>query len=157
MVRFRFGYSRSSRPLWSGLLDCFSQRGAMDDYVWTYVSPTFPMRQAIVLQTFELPKPTLCIGGICQIQLIGRVQTQQIDGLYYIGVNYVNVTGHPIPFLKLDRVDEEGQYYFRRLSRAERNSSARESCQSVSMRNYSVAMLSDYLVQSGLHKNNVSV
>ncbi|MCO5570912.1 hypothetical protein L7F22_024642 [Adiantum nelumboides] len=157
MVRFCFGYSRSSRPLWSGLLDCFSQRGVIDYYIWTYVSPTFPMRQANVLQTFELPKPMLCIGGICQIQLIGRVQTQQSDGLYYIGVNYVNVSGHPIPFLKLDRVDEEGQYHFRRLSLAERNSSARESCQSVSMRYYWVAMLLNYLVQSGLHKDNMSV
>ncbi|XP_027152558.1 F-box protein At4g00755-like [Coffea eugenioides] len=36
------------------------------------------------LQKFKLPEPVLCIGGILQVQLLGRVQKQEIDSLYYI-------------------------------------------------------------------------
>lgn len=40
--------------------------------------------QESCLQKFMLPEPVLCIGGILQIELLGRVQTQEMDGLYYI-------------------------------------------------------------------------
>ena len=36
------------------------------------------------LQKFKLPEPVLCIGGYLQIELLGRVQKQEMDGLYYI-------------------------------------------------------------------------
>lgn len=36
------------------------------------------------LQVFKLPRPILCIGGVMQVELLGRVQTQQMDNLYYI-------------------------------------------------------------------------
>lgn len=40
--------------------------------------------QENILQKFKLPEPVLCIGGILQVELLGRVQRQQLDGLYYI-------------------------------------------------------------------------
>ena len=36
------------------------------------------------LQKFKLSEPVLCIGGYLQIELLGRVQKQEMDGLYYI-------------------------------------------------------------------------
>jgi hypothetical protein len=36
------------------------------------------------LQKFKLPEAVLCIGGILQVELLGRVQKQEMDGLYYI-------------------------------------------------------------------------
>ncbi|CAL9044637.1 unnamed protein product [Musa banksii] len=61
------------------------QQLASDDYdKWTYVSPEFPMEQENVLQSFKLPLPVICVGGMLQIELMGRVQKQAVDGLYYI-------------------------------------------------------------------------
>ncbi|KAL7214348.1 hypothetical protein ACSBR1_026709 [Camellia fascicularis] len=42
------------------------------------------MAQENRLQKYELPEPVLCIGGILQIELLGRAQREEIDGLYYI-------------------------------------------------------------------------
>lgn len=42
------------------------------------------MAQENCLQKFKLPEPALCVGGILQIELLGRVQRQEMDGLYYI-------------------------------------------------------------------------
>lgn len=36
------------------------------------------------LQKFKLPEPVICIGGILQVELLGRVQRQEMDSLYYI-------------------------------------------------------------------------
>lgn len=36
------------------------------------------------MQVFKLPRPVLCVGGILQVELLGRVQTQEMDQLYYI-------------------------------------------------------------------------
>lgn len=36
------------------------------------------------LQIFKLPEPVLCVGGFLQIELLGRVQRQDVDGLFYI-------------------------------------------------------------------------
>lgn len=35
-------------------------------------------------QRFNLPEPVLCVGGYMQIQLLGRVQRQEMDDLFYI-------------------------------------------------------------------------
>ncbi|KAJ9679254.1 hypothetical protein PVL29_021242 [Vitis rotundifolia] len=67
-----------------------------DQYIWTYTSPEFPMAQENRLQKFKLPEPALCIGGILQIELLGRVQKQEMDGLYYICVSHVQVVGRPL-------------------------------------------------------------
>ncbi|KAK4266726.1 hypothetical protein QN277_023612 [Acacia crassicarpa] len=65
-------------------------------YVWTYISPEFPMAQENELQKFKLPEPVLCIGGILQIELLGRIQRQEMDNLFYICVSHVKVVGRPL-------------------------------------------------------------
>lgn len=112
-VRFRFGYSRTPRPCWSGLLDCLSENPRKvdkDEYVWTYESHVFPMAQENILQTFKFPRPVLCIGDVFQIEFMGRVQTQRIDGLYYICVSYVSVCGSPILDFKFEALDGDAEY-----------------------------------------------
>lgn len=37
-----------------------------------------------MLQHFKLPEPVLCVGGFVQLELMGRVQTQEMDEKYYI-------------------------------------------------------------------------
>ncbi|KAG9453027.1 hypothetical protein H6P81_005931 [Aristolochia fimbriata] len=100
-VRFRMGFLKN--PTY-GLShsedeDAVAQRfgGDDDSFMWTYVSPKFPMMQESCLQTFKLPQPVLCIGGILQIELLGRVQKQEMDALYYICVCHVQVMGRPLP------------------------------------------------------------
>lgn len=92
-VRFRMGHSKS--PLDMRSMDEFmaGQRCNDDNYIWTYVSPIFPMLQENSLQTFKLPKPAICTGGILQVELLGRVQKQEMDDLYYICVCHVQVIG----------------------------------------------------------------
>ncbi|GLU00598.1 hypothetical protein SLE2022_179520 [Rubroshorea leprosula] len=91
-VRFRMGHSLG------------------DDYVWTYTSDEFPMVQEDRLQSFMLPE-VLCIGGILQIELRGRVQAPpppQGDGLFYICVDHVQVVGRRLsPFGIEIREDSE--------------------------------------------------
>jgi hypothetical protein len=36
------------------------------------------------MQKFKLPEPVLCVGGILQIELLGRAQRNQVDDLSYI-------------------------------------------------------------------------
>ncbi|XP_021279997.1 F-box protein At4g00755 isoform X1 [Herrania umbratica] len=92
-VRFRMGHIKSS-------MDCLvddSWQGSSDDkYAWTYTSREFPMSQENSLQNFRLPEPVLCIGGILQVELLGRVQRQEMDGLFYICVSHVQVLGRPL-------------------------------------------------------------
>lgn len=130
MIRFRLGYAQSMQPRWSGLFDCLSEtpkKVDMDDYVWTYESPVFSMAQENTLQTFELPKPALCIGGIFQIELMGRVQTQEGDGLFYICVSHVNVSGRPISDFKFEGIDKDGRYVLKHFHKREKCSSANMS------------------------------
>eukprot|EP00252_Welwitschia_mirabilis_P009803 TRINITY_DN2267_c0_g1_i1.p1 TRINITY_DN2267_c0_g1~~TRINITY_DN2267_c0_g1_i1.p1 ORF type:complete len:396 (-),score=62.94 TRINITY_DN2267_c0_g1_i1:193-1380(-) len=87
-----------------------SHRHSGEDYYWTYTSPEFPMQQEDRLQTFKLPRPVLCIGGILQIELLGRVQKQEIDGLYYVCVCHVNVVGRPLVYFDFDSLDGTQQY-----------------------------------------------
>ncbi|XP_058104788.1 F-box protein At4g00755-like isoform X2 [Magnolia sinica] len=85
-VRFRMGHSKSpldmKSPIANDSVD--DQKSPDNNYIWTYVSPEFPMVQENCLQTFKLPQPVLCIGGILRIELLGRIQKQEMDGLYYI-------------------------------------------------------------------------
>ncbi|KAF9616886.1 hypothetical protein IFM89_032848 [Coptis chinensis] len=92
-VRFRMGHLKSLLEMETGFVDAVHT----DDYfVWTYVSPEFPMTQESCLQKFKLPQPVPCIGGILQIELLGRVQRQELDGLFYICVSHVQVVGRPL-------------------------------------------------------------
>ncbi|XP_028054005.1 F-box protein At4g00755-like [Camellia sinensis] len=85
-VRFRMGRPRSSMEIGSDFRDEFEAGRKSPDYAfkWTYTSPEFPMAQENCLQKFKLPEPVLCIGGILQVELLGRVQRQELDGLFYI-------------------------------------------------------------------------
>ncbi|PIN16252.1 hypothetical protein CDL12_11129 [Handroanthus impetiginosus] len=92
-VRFRVGHPNSLSDIGDYLQMLPLQEPADYDFVWTYTSPEFPMVQENRLQPFKLPEPVLCIGGYLQIELLGRVQTQETDGLFYICVCYVRVLG----------------------------------------------------------------
>nr|KJB52835.1 hypothetical protein B456_008G279900 [Gossypium raimondii] len=80
-VRFRMGHKLQSEMTDSSTS---SNKWADDEFIWTYTSPEFPMVQENCLQKFKLPEPVLCIGGYMQVELLGRVQRQEMDGLYYI-------------------------------------------------------------------------
>ncbi|KAK6936415.1 F-box domain [Dillenia turbinata] len=108
-VRFRMGYCKSPVELESGIMDK-SYAGKSSDtekYGWTYLSPTFPMSQENCLQKFELPKPVLCVGGYLQIELLGRVQRQEMDGF----ISYVQVVGRPLsPSFDTEHLDASGKF-----------------------------------------------
>ncbi|XP_074572293.1 F-box protein At4g00755-like [Curcuma longa] len=93
-VRFRFG-SRSRKAI-SAYANKSLQLDHSEKYNWTYVSPKFAMIQENVLQSFKLPHPVICIGGILQIELMERVQMQAADGLYYICVCHVEAIGRSL-------------------------------------------------------------
>ncbi|KAI0488362.1 hypothetical protein KFK09_028191 [Dendrobium nobile] len=92
-VRFRMGHSRLPLETSIGIQ---GEASADNNYEWTYISPEFHMLQENTLQSFKLPRPAVCVGGILQIELLGRVQVQQSDGLYYICVCHVKVLGHSL-------------------------------------------------------------
>jgi len=116
-VRFRFGYSSSSPGIKSSVLDGFmlSDRSPSEDYVWTYISQEYPMLQEDELQSFKLPRPVLCIGDILQVELLGRVQREEIDGLYYICVCHVYVVGRPLSSISFEVQGQPRQYVLKYL------------------------------------------
>ncbi|KAL6660282.1 hypothetical protein ACP70R_002404 [Stipagrostis hirtigluma subsp. patula] len=82
---------------------------ADENYVWTYTSPEFPMLQENVLQSFKLPRPVLCIGGVVKIELLGRIQKQATDDRYYICVCHAQVLGRSLsPVFMVDISDPAG-------------------------------------------------
>uniref|UniRef100_A0A0A9FYY7 Uncharacterized protein n=1 Tax=Arundo donax TaxID=35708 RepID=A0A0A9FYY7_ARUDO len=82
---------------------------ADENYVWTYTSPEFPMLQKNELQTFKLPRPVLCIGGVVKIELLGRIQKQATDDRYYICVCHAQVIGRSLsPDFMVDISDPAG-------------------------------------------------
>ncbi|KAJ1292584.1 hypothetical protein BS78_01G001100 [Paspalum vaginatum] len=96
-VRFRMGYPKL--PMCPEHLVSDENEGQLsadDNYIWTYESPEFPMLQENVLQSFKLPHAVLCIGGVVKIELLGRIQKQAMDGLYYICVSHVQILGNPL-------------------------------------------------------------
>ncbi|KAK1262614.1 F-box protein [Acorus gramineus] len=104
-VRIRMGYSKNSEEtnLQTVEQTKLKRRFDDDDYIWTYVSPEYPMAQENILQSFKLPRPVICVGGIVRIELLGRVQKQDMDGLYYICVCHVQVIGRPLsPAFEVD-------------------------------------------------------
>ncbi|KAG8363349.1 hypothetical protein BUALT_Bualt19G0013200 [Buddleja alternifolia] len=82
-----------------------------DHIVWTYTSPTFPMKQENQLQQFKLPEPVLCIGGFLQIELSGSVQKAELDGLFYICISHVRVLGLPLkPAFDIEILKPSGNF-----------------------------------------------
>ncbi|KAJ4905580.1 F-box protein [Raphanus sativus] len=110
-------YFQSGSPIYSshyvrfrlGHLDNKSQE--KNNYVWTYTSQQFAMAQENRLQNFKLPEPVVCIGGYMLIEFLGRVQTQELDGLYYICVSHVKVMGRSLAksFRLVDANDKSGK------------------------------------------------
>lgn len=97
-IRFRIGHLKNLVELNDEFLYNSNIPHSLEDdrFVWTFVSPEFPMAQENVLQKFELPEPALCVGGFLLVELLGRVQKQEIDGLYYICIAHVQVVGRPL-------------------------------------------------------------
>ncbi|XP_021748466.1 F-box protein At4g00755-like [Chenopodium quinoa] len=80
-------------------------------FVWTYTSQDFPMTQENRLQNFKLPEPVLCFGGYLQIELLGRGQRQEMDGLFYICVAHVQVLGRSLdPVFGVKSLDPSGRF-----------------------------------------------
>ncbi|KAH7577853.1 hypothetical protein ACOSP7_001083 [Xanthoceras sorbifolium] len=92
-VRFRMGHLK---PPVDGPMGESVQDGADNRFIWTYTSEEFPMAQENRLQNFKLPQPVLCIGGIMQVELLGRVQRQEMDGLFYICITHVQIVGRSL-------------------------------------------------------------
>ncbi|KAG8095721.1 hypothetical protein GUJ93_ZPchr0013g36067 [Zizania palustris] len=111
-VRFWMGHSKLPHGSESFVTDEDENLMAIADekYVWTYISPEFPMLQENVLQSFKLPRPVLCIGGVVKVQLLGRVQKQPIyDNRYYICVCHTQVIGRSLsPVFMVEISDPAG-------------------------------------------------
>ncbi|XP_057798555.1 F-box protein At4g00755 [Salvia miltiorrhiza] len=110
-VRFHMGYSKDPLEIEDEQTDDFKDAKEYHDemFVWTYSSPEFPTAQENFLQKFKLPKPVLCIGGFLKVELLGRVQTQEMDGLYYICINHVQVIGRPLSPVFDVEIDDGGK------------------------------------------------
>lgn len=114
-VRFRMGYSKASLDLDSVDQSCHISPN--DKFVWTYTSPEFPMAQENCLQEFKLPEPVLCIGGFLLVELLGRMQRQEMDGLFYICVSHVRVSGRPLtPTFGVEIIEPSGKFVLKALS-----------------------------------------
>ncbi|KAA8539884.1 hypothetical protein F0562_026576 [Nyssa sinensis] len=110
-VRFRIGRPKFRREVENDIAveSGADQEFTDDKFIWTYASPKFPMAQENRLQKFKLPEPVLCIGGILQIELLGRVQ-RCWDGLYYICISHVQVVGRPLsPSFDAEILDRSGK------------------------------------------------
>ncbi|KAJ4777334.1 hypothetical protein LUZ62_016113 [Rhynchospora pubera] len=94
-VRFKLGHSKLPVTLAISKLQQ-SHQIADENYVWTYISPQYPMEQENVLQSFKLPRPVLCIGGVVKVELLGRVQKHDFNDLFYICICHVQVRGRPL-------------------------------------------------------------
>ncbi|CAJ1952654.1 unnamed protein product [Sphenostylis stenocarpa] len=96
-VRFRMGHPRYRMESESAV-DNLTVNQVLGDnqFIWTYTSPEFPMCQENRAQKFKLPEPVMCIGGILLVELLGRVQKQEMDELFYICISHVQVMGRPL-------------------------------------------------------------
>ncbi|KAI3793041.1 hypothetical protein L1987_35653 [Smallanthus sonchifolius] len=111
-VRFRLGHLKPTYEFENDIKNVTSPalRFINENVVWTYTSPSFPMAHESRLQKFKLPEPALCIGGYLQIELLDRVQKQEMDEKYYICVCHVQVVGRPLsPAYDVDIIDPKGK------------------------------------------------
>ncbi|KAM7277106.1 hypothetical protein ACFE04_018972 [Oxalis oulophora] len=107
-VRFRMGHRK---PELLESVDEASHNPADDRFVWTYTSEEFPMSQESTLQKFKLPEGVLCIGGVLRIELLGRVQRQEMDGLFYICVSHVQILGQSLsPSFNVEILEDSGKF-----------------------------------------------
>ncbi|KAL7158636.1 hypothetical protein ABFS83_02G157400 [Erythranthe nasuta] len=127
-VRFRIGHTKNGKEIEGDIKNLPPYKRTDDLFVWTYTSPEFPMVQENRLQPFKLPEPVVCVGGYLEIELSGRVQRQEADGLFYICVCYVRVLGQPLsPAFEINKVEPNGNmelnYYPENLKSVMENSS----------------------------------
>ncbi|KAG7553422.1 F-box domain [Arabidopsis thaliana x Arabidopsis arenosa] len=119
-VRFRLGHHNDNSPNCNNSQDKKGEPGKSSvesNYVWTYTSQEFPMAQENRLQSFKLPEPVLCIGGYILVEFLGRVQTQEMDGQYYICVSHVKVEGRSLAkSFRVENVDDNGKFGLKALS-----------------------------------------
>ncbi|KAL7203541.1 hypothetical protein ACSBR2_016760 [Camellia fascicularis] len=109
--RFRIGYLKSRKDLEKDLKVLPLQLPADDRFIWTYTSQEFRMAQENRLQKFVLPEPVLCVGGFLQVELLGRVQKQETDGLLYICVSHVKVVGRSLfPTFEAEVLKPSGKF-----------------------------------------------
>ncbi|RZC59041.1 hypothetical protein C5167_006350 [Papaver somniferum] len=95
-VRFRVGHVRDLQRERYLIGDYRAGRRSIEDQaVWTYTSEKFPMIQENCLQNFKLPEPVLAVGGLLQIELLGRVALA-VDDLFYFCITHVQVVGRPL-------------------------------------------------------------
>ncbi|KAJ4777336.1 F-box protein [Rhynchospora pubera] len=101
-VRFKLGHSKL--PITPAVFNLQqSHQIADENYVWTYISPQYPMEEKNVLQSFKLPRPVLCIGAVVKVELLGRVLKHDFDDLFYICICDVQVRGRTLlPLLAAD-------------------------------------------------------
>ncbi|GJN30088.1 hypothetical protein PR202_gb18367 [Eleusine coracana subsp. coracana] len=111
-VRIRMGHSKLPPGLESFVTDDDENLRVIADenYVWTYTSPEFPMLQENVLQSFKLPRPVMCIGGVVKIELLGRVQKQYTDDRYYICICHAEVRGRSLSPVFMVDISEPAGY-----------------------------------------------
>ncbi|KAL9234436.1 hypothetical protein vseg_009308 [Gypsophila vaccaria] len=104
-VRFRTGY-RFYDLEDDGFWPCSDKH-----FCWTYTSEEFPMAQENRLQNFKLPNPVLCIGGLVQIELLGRVQRQERNDKFYICLTHVQVLGRSLASVfDVDTLEPTGRF-----------------------------------------------
>ncbi|XP_010427438.1 PREDICTED: F-box protein At4g00755 [Camelina sativa] len=120
-VRIRLGHHKNDNsPQYNNSEDKKGEPGKSyveSNYVWTYTSQEFSMAQENLLQTFKLPEPVLCIGGYVLVEFLGRVQTQEMDGQYYICVSHVKVMGRSLAqSFRVQNVDDCGKFGLKVLS-----------------------------------------
>ncbi len=60
------------------------------------LTPEFPVAQEDRVQTVSLPHRELAVGGYLHLNLLGRTQRQDADGLYYTCLGYVRAVGRPL-------------------------------------------------------------
>jgi hypothetical protein len=77
-------------------------------HAWAYASPEFPVARADALQTFVLPEPVLVAGGLLVLEILGRTQRQEVDGLYYTCLTYVRCIGKPLVGLHVQPPPADG-------------------------------------------------
>ncbi|KAK3034882.1 hypothetical protein RJ639_033245 [Escallonia herrerae] len=118
-LRFRVGHLKSSTDVESDPVQFPTEQWVDDKFIWTYTSQEFPMAQDNHLQKFKLPEPVLCIGGFLQIELLGRVQKQETDGLFYICVSHVQVMGQSLfPAFDVEILESSGTFLLKYYANA---------------------------------------
>ncbi|KFM25655.1 F-box protein [Auxenochlorella protothecoides] len=75
---------------------------------WQLGEAVLPQPGVAEVQAFRLPRPVLCVGGCVTVELLGKTQRQEEDGLLYVCLSYVHVVGRPLYSFAMDPWRREG-------------------------------------------------